>query len=198
MIASTSNVASNYLLTGKDYLSCSPCCSSLSDKGAPALFELKMQCWLLLSSPFPTGSALLGNYPWLKQFFAISLTSFLLVYCTVPFPQCRAQSFTPPWIFMQYVQCSPPDSSRRCQCLPEESPSDGGENSSEVFRVPNLRSVLQTSKNPGIYCQKIYTTFTHPGNSDGIGRTMPHLKTGIGNTDEICHSEEKSSMPTSL
>lgn len=39
----------------KDNLSCFFCCSSLSDNRASPLFELKKQCQLLLSFPFPNG-----------------------------------------------------------------------------------------------------------------------------------------------
>jgi len=76
---------------------------------------------------------------------------------------------------------SSPSSSRRCQCFPVGSCSDSTEASLEMFRVPNLRLVLQPVKNPGIYCQKIQAAFAHPGNSDCTWRT------GEGNANRICH-----------
>lgn len=102
-------------------------------------------------SYFLMGSALMVNCPWLNQLLPFPLTSFLLVYFIVHFAQCRTHSFS--WHFIQFAHFSP-WRGRHCRCFQVEDPSDDAGTSPKVFRVPILRSVLQTPKNPGLYCQK--------------------------------------------
>ena len=114
-------------------------------------------------SHFLMGSALIGNCPWLNQLLPAPLTSFLLVYFVLHFPQCRAHSYSLLG-FSYSLHSSSPSYWRHCQCFQVEGPSDGAEASPEVFRVPFLRSVPQMPTNSGIYCQKSQTAFAHPGN----------------------------------
>lgn len=126
-----------------------PCCLTT---GLLLCLSWKCDADFASHSYFLVGSALMVNCPWLNQLLPFPSTSFLLVYFIVHFAQCRAHSYS--HIFIQFAQF-PSWRGSHCQCFQVEGPSDDVGTLPQVLRVPILRSVLQTPKNQGIYCQKI-------------------------------------------